>query len=455
MPSLVDPTRITLSNNLPHKPGPILYWMSRDQRVTDNWAILYAQELALKYHQPLAVFTCFRTNLTNHSGTSRLIDFMFKGLSPIETTLADLNIPFFLKIGEPIQELSQFILTHHISTVITDFSPLRQNQSWAQSLSKLSVSHFEIDTHNIIPYKMVSPKQEYAAHTFRPKVHKLLDEYLTQIPSLKSHPINWPTQTTPVSWLEVTKSIKVDTQVPSITWLKPGEKAASLTLTKFINHKLSGYSSHRNDPTKDSLSNLSPYLHFGHISAQRVALEINQSKAPSTDKQTFLEELIVRKELSDNYCFYNKNYDSVTGFHPWAQQTLLVHQVDPRPDVYSLEQLELASTHDNLWNAAQQEMVITGKMHGYLRMYWAKKILEWTDSPQIALQFAITLNDKYSLDGRDPNGYTGIAWSIGGVHDRPWFERPIFGKIRYMNSNGAHRKFNVETYIHVIENIQK
>jgi deoxyribodipyrimidine photo-lyase len=162
---------------------------------------------------------------------------------------------------------------------------------------------------------------------------------------------------------------------------------------------------------------------------------------------SFFDEIIVRKELSDNFCLYNKNYDNFDGFPNWAKETLNAHRNDKREYLYSLDELENSLTHDDLWNAAQRQMVREGFMHGYLRMYWAKKILEWTENPELALEYAIYLNDKYELDGRDPNGYTGIAWSIGGVHDRPWFERPIFGKIRYMNFNGCAKKFNTKDFI--------
>ena len=173
----------------------------------------------------------------------------------------------------------------------------------------------------------------------------------------------------------------------------------------------------------------------------------HKSKLQKEDKDAFLEEMIIRRELSDNFCEYEPEYDQFEGFHAWSQKTLNEHRNDEREYIYPLGQFEAAETHDDLWNAAQNEMKITGKMHGYMRMYWAKKILEWTPSPEIAQQIAIDLNDKYELDGRDPNGYTGIAWSIGGIHDRAWFERPIFGKIRYMNYNGCKSKFDVMKYI--------
>ena len=257
-----------------------------------------------------------------------------------------------------------------------------------------------------------------------------------------------------IDWDKVYSSLKVDEEVKPVDWLKPGEKAAHKNLKDFIENKFDKYAELRNDPNSDVLSNLSPYLHFGQISAQRVALIVNGlNDHPSAE--SFLEELIVRRELSDNFCFYNANYNSFRGFPDWAKKTLNDHKKDQREFVYTLKKFEEAKTHEDLWNAAQQQLVNTGKLHGYMRMYWAKKILEWSKSPEEALKIAIYLNDKYELDGRDPNGYTGCAWAIGGIHDRAWSERPVYGKIRYMNRNGAKRKFDVEKYVTKNSSTQK
>jgi deoxyribodipyrimidine photo-lyase len=272
-----------------------------------------------------------------------------------------------------------------------------------------------------------------------------LPEFLEEFPKIKDHPHNW--KDTEIDWEGALKSLKVDNKVSEIDWIKPGEKEAKKALRNFIENKLSSYSKNRNDPNKDAQSDLSPYLHFGQISSQRVALEVKKSKAKKEVKEGFLEELIVRKELSDNFCFYNQNYDTFSGFPDWAKKTLNKHREDKGEYIYTLEQFEKAETHDDLWNAAQMEMIKKGKMHGYMRMYWAKKILEWSKSPEKGLEISIHLNDKYELDGRDPNGYVGCVWSIGGVHDRAWKERKVFGKIRYMSYNGCKRKFDVEEYI--------
>jgi deoxyribodipyrimidine photo-lyase len=249
-----------------------------------------------------------------------------------------------------------------------------------------------------------------------------------------------------ISWTSLNEKLKINKNIKSVDWIKPGEEEAGAKLN-ILKTSLENYHITRNNPTIDGLSNLSPYFHFGHISPQRVAYEINRSSLPKEDRIAFLEEMIVRRELADNFCEYENNYDFFEGFHSWAQKTLNEHRNDEREYLYTLQQFEEAKTHDELWNAAQLQMVHLGKMHGYMRMYWAKKILEWTPSPEIAMQIAIDLNDKYELDGRDPGGYTGVAWSIGGIHDRAWFERPVFGKIRFMNFNGCKSKFNVKKYI--------
>jgi deoxyribodipyrimidine photo-lyase len=256
-----------------------------------------------------------------------------------------------------------------------------------------------------------------------------------------------------IDWERIFKTLDIDSGVPEVDWVKSGERAAKRALDDFIKNKLPQYDTLRNDPSSDGQSNLSPYLHFGQISAQRVALEVLKYSISSSSKAAFLEELIIRKELSDNFCFYNQDYEKFEGFSAWAKKTLNEHRKDRRAYTYTLQQFEHAKTHDDLWNAAQMEMVKKGKMHGYMRMYWAKKILEWTESPEKALNVAIYLNDRYELDGRDPNGYVGIAWSIGGVHDRAWSERHIFGKIRYMSYNGCKAKFDVHKYIEYVKSM--
>jgi deoxyribodipyrimidine photo-lyase len=443
---MVDPRRVRVLKQGSIGSGPAVYWMSRDQRVNDNWALLFAQELALERKVSLGVVFSLAPRFLN--ATSRQYGFMLKGLREVESQLAELNIPFFLVIGSLEQELPAFLAKHHIGSLVTDFDPLRIKQQWKKEVAAhIKTIMYEVDGRNIVPCWEASGKKEYAAYTLRPKIHRALPEFLKDFPLAQKHPFPWPKKVKETDWDEAEISLRIDRSVPEVDWLVPGEKAAVATLDRFLTKKLSAYASKRNDPTEDGVSNLSPYLHFGQISAQRVALEVQKKKVNKESKDAFLEELIVRRELSDNFCFHNQDYDRFAGFPEWAQKTLNEHRGDKREYLYSLEQFEGGKSHDDLWNAAQMEMVHRGKMHGYLRMYWAKKILEWTGSPEEALEVAILLNDKYELDGRDTNGYVGIAWSIGGVHDRAWTERPIFGKIRYMSYGGCKRKFKVKTYI--------
>lgn len=445
----MNQSRVRPLNNLPFNTGPILYWMIRDQRVHDNWALIYAQQQALKQNQPLHVVFSLRKDLTKHFGTARLIDFMLTGLEEVERECRKLNIQFSLLLSDssPEDEVLQYVKAQKIGMIVTDFSPLRNYRLWKENLVKRStVPIFEVDAHNIVPCWIASDKQEFAARTFRPKILKKLDEYLDEFPKIKK--MEDSKLAKPIDWQEIREQIQVDETVKAINWLKPGSSEANKMLQTFLENKIENeYAELRNNPNEDVLSNLSPYLHFGQISTQRVVLDTMKQIPDSVNRKSFLEELIVRRELSDNFCFYNKNYDSFEGFADWAKKSLNEHRADKREHLFTLEELEHGKTHEALWNASQMQMVKTGKMHGYLRMYWAKKILEWTKSPEDAMQIAIHLNDKYSLDGRDPGGYTGIAWSIGGIHDRAWFERPVFGKIRYMNENGARKKFDVESFI--------
>jgi deoxyribodipyrimidine photo-lyase len=377
--------------------------------------------------------------------TIRQYDFMIKGLEEVEKELNEKNISLFLLEGSPDETIPHFVKQHEASLLITDFSPLRIGRNWREKIAReLKVTMLEVDAHNIIPCWIASNKQEFGAYTLRPKIKKILKEFLVEIPSISksSHTI----KKEKIDWKDVYKKLDVNKEVKPVDWVTPGYKAGMKEIKLFIQNKLSKYDELRNNPVTHYQSNLSPFLHFGQIAPQRVALEVSES-SHSANSDSFLEELIVRRELADNYCYFNLNYDNTDGFPDWAKKTLEETKHDKREYLYTKHEFENSKTHDPLWNASQNQMVRTGKMHGYLRMYWAKKLLEWTKSPKEAMEIGIYLNDKYELDGRDPNGYAGLAWSIGGVHDRAWFPRPIFGKIRYMNYNGCKSKFDVDKYI--------
>ncbi len=442
----VHPQRIKQLKAGSEKSGPVVYWMSRDQRVMDNWALIHAQNVAIAYSRPLRIAFCLTESFLGAG--RRHYDFMLKGLKECFSLAGSLCIPLDLIKGNAEIKLPAYLKKHKASFLFMDFDPLRIKKKWqSEVLKQTDISAYVIDAHNIVPCWEASGKQEYSARTIRPKIQTRLDEFMDDFPQLKKHPYCGAS----ASEFEpetIIKNLRVDNSIPPVDWLKPGSTAGLEVLDRFLAESLSAYDQLRNDPNAGVLSNLSPYLHFGQLSSQSVALRVlKEQNTPSKSRQSFLEELIVRKELSDNFCHYNPDYDNFNGLPAWGQNTLDKHINDPRDYLYSLEEMEHAGTHDPLWNAAQLEMSTSGKMHGYMRMYWAKKILKWSPSPAQAIEDAVYLNDRYELDGRDPNGYTGILWSIGGLHDRPWKERPIFGTVRYMSYNGCRRKFNVNEYI--------
>jgi deoxyribodipyrimidine photo-lyase len=425
--------------------GPVVYWMSRDQRVSDNWALLWAQQEAVIRKKGLLVVFCL---VADYPGaTLSHYSFMEKGLFGLEDKLNRLHITFQILEKSPEEILPPFLQQIDAHALVCDFDPLKIKQRWKnQLIARLTVPFYEVDSHNVVPAWTVSNKKEYAAYTLRPKIKRLLDAYLTDIPAIELHPFDYPIEAVAKYTSRPAETV-FDQTAGWENRLPAGETAAMLAAVQFVQSKLQNYPHTRNNPCLDGQSGLSPYLHFGQLAPQRLAWMVRCSDVPLEAKEIFLEELIVRRELADNFCLYESSYDLFAGFPEWAQKTLEEHRGDKREYVYSLADFEQSNTHEALWNACQQDLVQTGKLHGYLRMYWAKKILEWTYDPETALDYAITLNDRYSLDGRDPNGYTGIAWSVGGVHDRAWRERPVFGKIRYMNEAGCRRKFDVNGYI--------
>lgn len=439
--------RARLLKDVPYPGGPIVYWMNRDQRTADNWALLFAQAWAREQDVPLLVVHNLVPNFLQ--GGARQWSFKVRGLQEVEKRLHEHHIPFIVYVGKDShKEMAKELKVRKIGGLVTDFFPLRASQAWLNDVKgQLTIPIYQVDAHNIVPCWVASQKQEFSARTIRPKIHAHLPEYLTDIPCLKKQPVHPFAPHSSSAWEQMLHTASVHKTPEAVNWIEPGEQAAHKALRAFIKYRLPAYAEKRNDPLENALSDLSPYFHFGHLSPQRVAWEVSRADIPKAAKDAYLEELIIRRELSDNYCYYQPQYDTFAGLPHWAQVTLEEHRHDPRPYIYTKTQLEKAQTHDDLWNAAQQQMVKTGKMHGYLRMYWAKKILEWTKTPEDALEVALFLNDRYELDGRDPNGYVGVAWSIGGLHDRPWFNRPIFGSVRYMSRTGCEKKFDTDAYI--------
>lgn len=460
---MVRPERVTrLGGPDTGGDGPVVYWMNRDCRLHDNWAYIYARELGLQMKRPVIVAYNLAPGFLG--GGYRQHVFKVGGLEEVAEVGATVETPFFL-VKE--KGMHSFLVDTKAAAVVVDFSPLREQRAWVDHVVlHATCPVYEVDAHNIVPCRVVSSKAEVGARTLRPKLHKLLPEYLEPFPRLTTYMHPYTGHVPHIRWADVRAQGPKPQNAPEVDGFVPGHTEGMKRARAFIQERLSTYATLRNDATAQGQSGLSPYLHYGHIAAARVVLEAlkdtahperaivrvmdarkNGSGRDGSPLASFLEELIVRRELSDNFCFYTPDYDSFSGFPHWAQKTLNEHRDDEREYVYSRKQFEEARTHDPLWNAAQRELLTTGKMHGYMRMYWGKKILEWSASPEEAQDTAIYLNDTYELDGRDPNGYAGIAWSIGGTHDRPWFTRPIFGAVRYMARSGCEKKFDVEAYI--------
>lgn len=457
-------SRIAVLKDRPFTGNAVLYVMSRDQRVHDNHALITAQLLAIEYDVPLHV----QFHLKVVAGRSREhYAFMLAGLKEVADSLGALNIPFVMTIGDSV--VDAILATAQqvdAGAIIFDFNPLHGSRARAKQVAEQFDGLVQVvDTHNIIPLWIASDKQEFAAHTMRGKVHKYLENYIKEPVAIAAHKTPATKKAEGISFEQAEAFISDIPASGIVIDAAPGEKAAAKHLEDFLANDLDRYAMNRNDIADDQQSGLSPYLHYGQLSSLRVALETikvvdrrpllfeevklaSHGESPSAydGMNALLEEMVVRKELADNFCFYADDYLSLTSGPAWAQKSLAEHADDPREHIYTRQQWEDALTHDQSWNAAQNQLRKTGKIHGYMRMYWAKKMLEWSVSPEEALKDCVYLNDKYSVDGGDPNGYVGILWSMVGLHDRPWFERPVFGKIRYMNEGGLMRKYDVDAY---------
>lgn len=430
--------------------GPALYWMNRDHRARDNAALLFAARMAARACVPLVAVHCI--DPAYPMATAGHFRFLLAGLEEVSHSLTAMGVPFVRLLGDPAAQVSALARALDAAAVVADFDPLRHKRRWlSQAAAALTCPLHEADARNVVPCFVASDKREYMARTIRPKIHGRLPEFLEEYPPFPALPRFEGALPGARTRDEVERAVPGLAGAPLPAGFAPGENAAAVALARFIGTGLCGYAASRNDPSREGQSGLSPWLHFGMLSARRAALAASEADAPDEDKRAFLEELIVRRELADNFCLHCPGYDSHESWPEWARRTLEKHAGDPRPSIYSKDELAAAQTHDPAWNAAQRELAATGKMHGYMRMYWAKKILEWSKSPEEAHATAVTLNDTLSLDGRDPNGYAGVAWAIGGVHDRPWSERPVFGLIRYMSLAGLARKFDVKAYAARVE----
>ncbi len=442
---MIQPERIKTLNDKTLREGKyVLYWMQAAQRTEYNHALEYSIRRANELNKPVLVSFGITDNWPQ--ANLRHYYFMLEGLREVKKDLRSRGIQMVVRHESP--DLSTIKLAKNATLVVVDAGQLRIQRKWRNNAAtKIACPLYEVETNLIVPVEEASAKENFSAGTFRPRITKKLNYYLAPLKDKKPKLDSLSLKFTTFNIDDIDKAISklnIDRSVGKVDTFHGGTRQAKKHFSAFLKNKLDNFTGHRNDPNADCVSNISPYLHFGQISPLYIALKILETSSPG--KKAYLEELIVRRELSHNFVFYNNQYDKFVSLPPWAERTLNFHRRDKRDYLYSVEQFEAGETHDPYWNAAQNEMVITGKMHGYMRMYWGKKILEWTRNPQTGFKIALYLNNKYELDGRDPNAFAGVAWCFG-KHDRAWAERPVFGKIRYMNSAGLKRKFDADAYV--------
>jgi deoxyribodipyrimidine photo-lyase len=450
-------SRIQVLNDLDLRQGDfVLYWMQQSQRAECNHALEYAIQQANKVDQ--AVLVVFGLMDDYPEANLRHYTFMLQGLQETQQSLCKRGIKMIVQKGQPVD--IALSMGRRASLIVCDRGYLRHQRQWRQAVArKAKCRVVQVESDVVVPVEVVSGKAEYAARTIRPKIHKHLEDYLGEFKptEIKKSSLNTRVSGLDLSDIEaVAKKMSIDQSVlPVSGFFTGGTSRAKKIFKEFLGQRLGKYVENRNQPQTDDISHMSKYLHFGQISPLYLALEILKTENRFKQaREAFLEELIVRRELAMNFVYYTQDYDSYTCLPVWAKKTLAEHKKDRREYIYSRRQLENSRTHDDYWNAAMREMKFTGFMHNYMRMYWGKKILEWSQTPEKAFKTTLAINNKYFLDGRDANSYTGVVW-VFGVHDRAWFERAIFGKIRYMAAAGLERKCDIQAYVEKVNALVK
>ncbi len=451
--SVTPEARIRLLNDRAPVAGAyVLYWMQQSQRAAGNPALEHAIGEANRLGLP--VVAAFGLMAAYPDANRRHYAFMLQGLQEVESALRARGIGFVMRRGRPDEVALG--LAADAALVVCDAGYLRHQKRWRAALAKAAPCRvIQVEGDVVVPVELASARQESAARTLRPKLRRLWDAWLTELPetAVDQRRCELCSEVDLSNLGGVLDRLGLDDRVPPVRRFTGGTSVARGRLEAFLEHGLEGYATGRRAPAAMHGSGLSPYLHFGQISPVEIALRVRKASSGSEqDRAAYLEELIVRRELAVNFVHYNDGYDRYECLPAWARASLRAHQGDRRAHGYSRSQLERAATHDPYWNAAMREMVHTGFMHNHMRMYWAKKILEWTRAPEDAYATALELNNRYFLDGRDANSYANVGWSFG-LHDRPWPERPVFGKVRSMMASGLERKFDMAAYLDVVERL--
>jgi deoxyribodipyrimidine photo-lyase len=452
-----EPDRLRVLNDV--EPDPqgsyVLYWMQASQRTRFNHALERAIELANERDEPVVV--CFGLTDDYPEANERHYAFMLEGLRDVEQNLAKRNIKFVCDQASPANVAIHY--AKNASVLVGDFGYVRPCRRWVNEVADAVTCRYEqVESGIVVPVETASDKREYAARTIRSKLHKQWDHFLGDVragtPMQSSLRLDLKGTLDLSDPAKLLKQLKIDRDVPKSRHFEGGENEAAKLFESFLEEKISDYAQGRNEPSADRHSYMSMYLHFGQISPIDLVRQVKDRVPDNDNRQSFIEELVVRRELAKNFVWYSpSDYDSYATLPDWAKKTLAEHRDDKRPTTYTRSNLEQAKTDDPYWNAAMDQMRLTGFMHNYMRMYWGKKVLEWTNTPEYGYETLLYLNNKYFIDGRDPNSYSNVAW-VFGLHDRPWTERNVFGKIRYMNAKGLERKFDIKAYVRQIDRLR-
>jgi len=449
----IDTARIhSLNQNGTVEGRYVLYWMQQSQRGQMNHALEYAIRRANGLGLPVIVG--FGVMDGYPEANLRHYRFMIEGLHEVAATLHRRGVGFVLRHGDPPEVALE--LGADAALIVCDVGYLRHQKRWRQRVAEEAAREVvQVESDVVVPVETTSGKAEFAARTIRPKIHRQLKRFLDPLTPTPARHSARDLRLTGLDAYDpegLLARLDIDQSVRPVGMFPGGNREARRVLGRFLRGHLSRYSANRNRPQTSDVSHMGKYLHFGHISPVYVANRVTEAQAAPEDVNAYLEELIVRRELAINFVHFTPNYDRFECLPDWARRTLEEHRKDPRPHRYTPQQLEDAETHDPYWNAAMREMRYTGYMHNYMRMYWGKKILEWSASPEQAHRAALTLNNKYFIDGRDPNSYAGVNW-VFGLHDRPWAERAIFGKVRYMAESGLRRKADPDAYVAKVDRL--
>ena len=446
---MIQPSRIRPLNDAPENTGAsyVLYWMGLSQRASFNPALEYAVDEANA--RKLPVLVCYGLAEGIPEANARHWNFLLEGIADVAAALEKRGISFVARREQPVQVALRYAADAAI--VVCDRAYLKPVVPfYADFAARAPCRVIQVEGDVVVPLEVASPKHEYAARTLRPKLNRLMDEYL--VPLQERKVAHKATKLKPESTLDLddlpklVASLKADQSVKPVRRFKGGTVAAQARLDTYLNQHFGHYATERGKPEAGAASHMSPFLHYGHISPVAVVLAVRAAKiGDAEDKAAYVEELVVRRELAANHIYYEPNYDDYTCVPGWARKTLDAHRNDPRPHLYTAEQFERGLTHDRYWNAAMQEMRETGYMHNHMRMYWGKKIVQWSASPEEAWEIVLRLNNRYFLDGRDANSYTNVGW-LFGLHDRPWGPQPVFGNVRSM-SEASLKKFDADGYV--------